>query len=80
MGLLTTLTEPLAYLPATLPTYQLFLLGFFAFLVVSVAWNVTRQLLFRDKTAPPEVWSWFPVMGNTYVQQFSMVIGVKMVY
>ncbi|KAJ9606225.1 Lanosterol 14-alpha-demethylase [Cladophialophora chaetospira] len=65
MGLLTTLTEPLDYLRATLPTYQLILLGFFTFLVVSVAWNVTRQLLFRDKTAPPEVWSWFPVLGNT---------------
>ncbi len=80
MGLLTTLTEPLAYLRATLPTYQLVLLGFFAFLVVSVAWNATRQLIFRDKSAPPEVWSWFPVIGNTYVQQPSATIWVKVTY
>jgi sterol 14-demethylase len=71
MGLLTTLTEPLDYLRATLPTYQLVLLGLFAFTAASVAWNVTRQLLFRDKTAPPEVWSWFPVLGNTYVHRQS---------
>jgi sterol 14-demethylase len=71
MGLLTTLTEPLDYLRATLPTYQLVLLGLFAFVAASVAWNVTRQLLFRDKTAPPEVWSWFPVLGNTYVHRHS---------
>jgi hypothetical protein len=71
MGLLTTLTEPLSYLRATLPIYQLVLLGFAAFIGVSVVWHVTRQLLFRDKNAPPEVWSWVPVIGNTYVSRIS---------
>jgi hypothetical protein len=65
MGLLTTLTEPLDHLRSTLPTYQLLLLGLFAFVALSVVYHVSRQLFFKDKTAPPEVWSWFPVLGNT---------------
>jgi sterol 14alpha-demethylase len=65
MGLLATLTAPVEHLAHTLPAWQLGLLGFAAFLAVSVLYNVVRQLCFRDKNAPPEVWSWFPVMGNT---------------
>ncbi len=67
MGLLATITAPVEHLVETLPLWQLGLLGFAAFLALSVLYNVLRQLLFRDKTAPPEVWSWFPVMGNTSV-------------
>jgi hypothetical protein len=68
MGLLTTLSEPFSSLRATLPTYQLVLLGLFAFISISVFCHVTRQLLFRDKHGPPEVFSWFPVLGNTCVK------------
>ncbi|EXJ53739.1 cytochrome P450, family 51 (sterol 14-demethylase) [Cladophialophora psammophila CBS 110553] len=65
MGLLATLSKPAERLLVSLPIWQLALLGFAAFLVLCVAWNVVRQVLLKDKNAPPEVWSWFPVLGNT---------------
>merc|ERR1712000_154135 len=65
MGLLATVAAPLDRLLETLPTYQVVLLGFFAFCLLSVVLNVTRQFLFKDKNAPPEVFSWFPLIGNT---------------
>ncbi|OQV06027.1 hypothetical protein CLAIMM_10668 [Cladophialophora immunda] len=65
MGLLAALSQSAERLLGSLPTWQLGLLGFTAFLVLSVTWNVARQLFFKDKNAPPEVWSWFPVIGNT---------------
>jgi hypothetical protein len=65
MGLLATVAAPLDRLLETLPTYQVVLLGVFAFLILSVVLNVTRQFLLKDKNAPPEVFSWFPVIGNT---------------
>ncbi|KAK5272883.1 Lanosterol 14-alpha-demethylase [Exophiala xenobiotica] len=65
MGLLATVAAPLDRLLETLPTYQVVLLGVFAFLLLSVVLNVARQVLLKDKNAPPEVFSWFPVIGNT---------------
>jgi len=65
MGLLATVAAPLDRLLETLPTYQVVLLGFFAFCLLSVVLHVTRQFLFKDKNAPPEVFSWFPLIGNT---------------
>ncbi|KAI1621360.1 cytochrome P450, family 51, subfamily A [Exophiala viscosa] len=65
MGLLATIATPLERLVHTLPTYQLVLLGLAAFITLAVGLNVARQVLLKDKNAPPEVFSWFPVLGNT---------------
>ena len=32
---------------------------------VSVAFNIIRQLFYRDPHKPPIVWHWFPLIGNT---------------
>ena len=34
-------------------------------LVLSVALNVAKQLLFRNKNEPPMVFHWFPFIGST---------------
>ncbi len=65
MGLVATISTPIERLIHTLPLYQVVLLGFVAFLGLAVALNVARQLFFHDKSAPPEVFSWFPIIGNT---------------
>ena len=65
MGLLATLAAPVERLLNNLPVYQVALLGFTAFVVVAVVLNVARQLLFKDKNAPPEVFSLFPFIGST---------------
>jgi hypothetical protein len=41
------------------------LLGFTTFITLVVGLHVARQVLLKDKNAPPEVFSWFPVLGNT---------------
>ncbi|KAL2415716.1 Sterol 14-alpha demethylase cyp51B [Exophiala dermatitidis] len=65
MGLLTTVAVPLDRLVQTLPVYQLVLLGFAALVGLSVILHVGRQLLFKNKNEPPEVFSWFPLVGST---------------
>lgn len=65
MGLLATLSAPVERLLHTLPVYQLVLLGFATVMGVAVLAHVVRQVAFKDKNAPPEVWSWVPIMGNT---------------
>lgn len=65
MGLLTTVAVPLDRLVQTLPVYQLVLLGFAALVGLSVILHVGRQLLFKNKNEPPEVFSWFPLIGST---------------
>jgi len=65
MGLLATVAAPLDRLLETLPTYQVVLLGVVAFCLLSVVLNVTRQFFLKDKNAPPEVFSWFPLIGST---------------
>lgn len=70
MGLLATIAAPIERLLETLPLYQVILLALSAFIATSVVYHVTRQLFFKDKSAPPEVFSWFPGLGNTYVGHF----------
>ena len=67
MGLLATIATPIERLLETLPLYQTILLGFVAFIVLAIFLNVARQVLLKDKNLPPEVFSFFPVLGNTYV-------------
>lgn len=67
MGLLTTIATPIEQLLNTLPVYQLVLLGFTAFITLAIVLNVARQLLFKDRNAPPEVFHLIPGLGSTYV-------------
>ncbi|TQB75761.1 Lanosterol 14-alpha-demethylase [Monascus purpureus] len=39
--------------------------GFAAFLVLSVLFNVLKQILFKDPKRPPVVFHWFPFVGST---------------
>jgi hypothetical protein len=65
MGLFSTLAEPLERLAASLPLWQLLLLGFTAFFTIAITLNIVRQLFFYDRNAPPEVFSLVPVLGST---------------
>ena len=65
MGLFTSLAEPLERLAASLPLWQLVLLGFTAFLTIAITYNIIRQVFFYDRNAPPEVFSLIPVLGST---------------
>lgn len=67
MGLLTTVAVPVEHLLNTLPVYQLVLLGFASLITLAITLNVARQLLFKDKNAPPEVFHLVPGLGSTYV-------------
>ncbi|KAK5064541.1 Sterol 14-alpha demethylase [Exophiala bonariae] len=65
MGLLTTVAVPIEHLFNTLPVYQLVLLGFTALITLVISLNVARQLLFKDKNAPPVVFHLIPGLGST---------------
>ena len=65
MGLFSTLAEPLERLTASLPLWQIVLLGFTAFISLSIVWNIVRQLFFYDRNAPPEVFHVVPFIGST---------------
>jgi sterol 14alpha-demethylase len=65
MGLVAEVSAPFERLIAALPVWQLVLLGFASFVFVSVCYNILRQWLFYDRNAPPEVFSFFPVLGST---------------
>lgn len=34
-------------------------------LVLTVVWNVLRQILFRNPNEPPVVFHWVPIIGST---------------
>lgn len=65
MGLLTTVAVPIEHLLNTLPVYQIVLLGFTALITLVISLNVARQLLLKDKTAPPVVFHLIPGLGST---------------
>lgn len=64
MGLFTTLAEPLERLAASLPLWQLVLLGLTAFITTAITLNTVRQLFFYDRNAPPEVFHVVPILGS----------------
>lgn len=64
MGLFTALAEPAQRLLAALPLWQVILLGGFALLALAIAVNIIQQLFFYDRSAPPVVFSIFPVIGS----------------
>ncbi|PGH18764.1 hypothetical protein AJ79_00177 [Helicocarpus griseus UAMH5409] len=65
MGLLA---DVLARVCAHCSTQSVWVLGaaaFASFIVLSVVFNVLRQLLFRNPNEPPVVFHWFPIIGST---------------
>jgi sterol 14-demethylase len=74
MGLLTTIATPIEHLLNTLPVYQLVLLAFTAFVTLAITLNVARQLLFKDRNAPPEVFHLIPGLGSTYVHSIPRLL------
>lgn len=65
MGLLTTLTAPLASFAASTSTPILLAATFFAFITVAVVVNVLKQLFLKNPNEPPVVFHWFPFIGST---------------
>ena len=65
MGLVTIVAEPLQRLTQSLPTWQIVLLGFSAFMVTAVVFNVLQQILFKNPNEPPVVFHLFPLIGST---------------
>lgn len=67
MGLLANILAPIEHLYHTLPLYQSILLFVAALFGFAIAANVARQLFFKDRNAPPEVFHLIPGLGSTYV-------------
>jgi len=65
MGILELIARPLPDGIATASTPLLFAAGAAALLVVAIALNVLRQLLFKNPTEPPIVFHWLPFIGST---------------
>ncbi|OAA66736.1 eburicol 14a-demethylase [Niveomyces insectorum RCEF 264] len=65
MGVFQELLGPVAQQYARLGTATQIGVGVLAALVVLVAFNVARQLLFKNPHEPPVVFHWFPLIGST---------------
>lgn len=64
MGVANLLAGPLSRLEGY-STTVIVAGGLFAFVVVSVVWNILKQLLFKNKNEPPVVFHIFPFIGST---------------
>jgi hypothetical protein len=64
MGVFTAIAQPLERLVASLPLWQVILLGGSAFITFAIAANIIRQLFFYDRNAPPEVFHIIPILGS----------------
>ena len=42
-------------------------IGFTAFIVLTIGYNVLQQLLFKNPNEPPVVFHWLPVIGSTVI-------------
>jgi len=65
MGILETISEPLAQQISQRGTAVVVGSGFAAFLVLAIVLNVLNQLLFKNPNEPPVVFHWLPVIGST---------------
>lgn len=67
MGLFAGILDPLAARLDGQPTYIIALLGFGAFIAISIFLNVLRQVvpIGRTSTDPPLVFHWVPFIGST---------------
>ena len=83
MGLLATVSAPVERLLSALPIWQIVLLGFSVLFGVAILANVTRQWLFYNRKAPPEVFSLLPVLGSTItygIDPFNFFFGCQEKY
>jgi sterol 14alpha-demethylase len=65
MGILETISAPLAQQISQRGTAVVVASGFAAFLVLAVVLNVLSQLLFKNPNEPPVVFHWLPIIGST---------------
>ncbi len=65
MGVLETISGPLASQISQRGTGVVVAAGFAAFLVLAVVLNVLNQLLLKNPNEPPMVFHWFPIIGST---------------
>lgn len=65
MGILETITVPLAQQVSQRGMGVVIAAGFAAFLVVAVILNVLSQLLLKNPNEPPVVFHLFPIIGST---------------
>jgi len=65
MGILETISGPLAQQISQRGTAVVVASGFAAFLVLAVVLNVLSQLLFKNPNEPPMVFHWLPIIGST---------------
>lgn len=65
MGLISFVAEPVQNLVASLPTWQLILLGTTAFILTATVLNILNQILLKNPNEPPVVFHVFPFLGST---------------
>jgi sterol 14alpha-demethylase len=65
MGILETISGPLAQQISQRGIAVVVASGFAAFLVLAVVLNVLSQLLFKNPNEPPVVFHWLPIIGST---------------
>ncbi|KAI9660860.1 MAG: Lanosterol 14-alpha-demethylase [Trizodia sp. TS-e1964] len=67
MGVLAVLSEPIRELIRTNGLGILLVASLASFVVLSIVFNVLRQLLFKNPHEPPVVFHWVPFFGSTIV-------------
>lgn len=65
MGILESISEPLAQQISQRGTGVVVAAGFASFVVFAVVLNVLNQLLFKNPNEPPVVFHWLPIIGST---------------
>lgn len=65
MGLLAALLDHFCERCSTESVWVLGASGLLSLVIVSIIFNVLRQLLFKNPNEPPVVFHWFPFIGNT---------------
>lgn len=65
MGILETVSGPLAREISQRSTGTVIAAGVAAFVVLSIILNVLNQVLFANPNEPPVVFHWVPIIGNT---------------
>ena len=65
MGILETISEPLAQQISQRGTAVVVGSAVAAFFVLAIVLNVLNQLLFKNPNEPPVVFHWVPIIGST---------------
>jgi sterol 14-demethylase len=65
MGLLADVFDKITQVAHGESSYVIFSIALLVALLSSVLWHIGRQLFFKAKHEPPEVFSWLPFIGHT---------------